>query len=395
MGHKEYEKRLSIIIPVYNTAEYLRECLNSVMAQTIEDMEILLVDDGSTDASSSICDEYAAGYDFIRVFHIENHGQSYARRTGVICAKGEYVGFADSDDWIEGNMYGEMLEYAVENSLDMVCCGLIYEKGGLAVERYNEAAPGVYDYEEVQKKILPRALAFGTDYSTDREIEPHLVDKLIRKEIITKALSEINEHVYWGEDALSVVKCVMLSNRIGILEKCLYHYRIHGASISSKKDVRAIDSYQQLICELLDLAKRSDKIYDQVRYYSVTALRDMLRIGLGVKSEKYWLFPFEDFRQGLSVALYGAGNVGSCYHTQVYGTGYFKKVDLFDSNCISESVKGPAELHPEDYDKILIAVENEGTARSIKRSLMEREIPEDKLYWKKPRWVRDTFRFCF
>ena len=87
--------------------------------------------------------------------------------------------------------------------------------------------------------------------------------------------------------------------------------------------------------------------------------------------------------------------MGSCYHTQVYGTGYFKKVDLFDSNCISESVKGPAELHPEDYDKILIAVENEGTARSIKRSLMEREIPEDKLYWKKPRWVRDTFRFCF
>ena len=246
MEQRAYEKQLSIIIPVYNTAQYLRECLNSVVGQTVEGMEVLLVDDGSTDASGSICDEYAAGYEFIKVFHIENHGQSFARKIGVSCAEGEYIGFVDSDDWIDGNMYSEMLAYAIENSLDMVCCGLTYEKGTSTVQRYNDAAPGVYDYEAIQKKILPGVLAFGTDYATDRKIEPHLVDKLIRKEIILKVLSEIDEQIYWGEDANSVLKCVLLSNRMGILKKSFYHYRIHNTSISIKKDVRAIGSYQRL-----------------------------------------------------------------------------------------------------------------------------------------------------
>ncbi len=395
MNNKKYEKHLSVIIPVYNTEEYLRECLNSVVAQAIEGMEILLVDDGSTDASGSICDEYAAEHDCIRVFHIDNHGQSYARKTGVISAKGEYIGFVDSDDWVTDNMYGDMLGYAVDNSLDMVCCGLVYEKGTTAIQRYNDADPGVYDFEAIQKEILPGALAFGTDYTADRKIEPHLVDKLIRKEIITKVLSEIDEQVYWGEDALSVLKCILLANRIGILRKTPYHYRVHTSSISLKSDVRALDSYQRLIWDLVELAGQSEEFCDQVKYYSVTALRDMLRIGLGVKSEKFWLFPFEDFGQGLSVALYGAGNVGNCYYTQLCGMGYFQKVDLFDTNCISERVKGPTELYPEDYDRILIAVENEETARAIKQSLMKRGIPKDKLYWKKPRWVRDTFRFRF
>ena len=395
MEQKAYEKRLSIIIPVYNTSEYLRECLNSVVVQVNEDMEMILVDDGSTDDSGSICDEYAAKYDFVRVFHIENHGQSFARKIGVTAAKGEYIGFVDSDDWIDGNMYGEMLDYAVKNSLDMTCCGLVYEKRNLITQRYNDTEPGVYDYEDIQRKILPGVLAFGTDYSADRKIEPHLVDKLIKKEIIVKVLSTINEQIYWGEDALSVLKCVLLSNRMGILEQSFYHYRVHNASISIKKDVRAIGSYQRLLHDLLKLAEQSDKIYGQVKYYAVTALRDMLRIGLGVNSEKFWLFPFEDFRMGHAIALYGAGNVGNCYYNQVCETGYFRRVDLYDSNRISERVKRAAELCSADDDEILITVESEETAQSIKRMPMERGIPEDKLYWKKPRWLRDTFCFRF
>lgn len=391
MEQQGYEKQLSIIIPVYNTAEYLRECLNSVVAQTVESMEIVLVDDGSTDDSGSICDEYAAGYDFIRVLHIENHGQSHARKTGVICAKGEYIGFVDSDDWVDADMYEEMLGYAIENSLDMVCCGLTYERRGGSFPRCNVAAPGVYDHAAVQKEILPGVLAFGTDYARDRKIEPHLVDKLIKKEIITKVLSEINEHIYWGEDVICVLKCILLSNRVGILRQTLYHYRIYDNSISKKRDVRALGSYQRLLCELLDLADRSEVLYDQVRYYSVAAMRHMLRIGLGVKFDKFGLFPFGDFERGSSIALYGAGKIGSCYYAQVCETGYFKKVDLFDSNRISERVKGPEELHPEDYDKILIAVEKEEIMKSIKQSLMERGISESKLYWKKPSWMRDTY----
>ena len=125
---------ISVIIPVYNVEPYLRKCLDSVVNQTYRNLEILVIDDGSTDGSGAICDEYASDRR-MRIFHTENRGLSCARNLGLDEAKGEWIGFVDSDDWIEPDMYEALLKKAEETGADIVECGVFREYPGRTVER--------------------------------------------------------------------------------------------------------------------------------------------------------------------------------------------------------------------------------------------------------------------
>ncbi len=114
---------ISVIVPVYNVEPYLKKCLDSIVNQTYTNLEILIIDDGSSDKSGAICDEYAATDSRIRVFHTENRGLSCARNLGLNNAAGEWIGFVDSDDWIEPDMYECLLSRALETGADVVECG--------------------------------------------------------------------------------------------------------------------------------------------------------------------------------------------------------------------------------------------------------------------------------
>ena len=113
--------RLSVIVPVYKVEKYIHKCIDSILNQTFTDFELILVDDGSPDNCGKICDEYAKRDARIRVIHKENGGLSDARNFGIDAAKGEIIGFVDSDDIIDANMYGDMIRYMDEHDLDVVC----------------------------------------------------------------------------------------------------------------------------------------------------------------------------------------------------------------------------------------------------------------------------------
>lgn len=117
---------ISIIVPVYKVEPYLRKCIDSILAQTFRDFELILIDDGSPDNCGTICDEYAAKDSRVVVVHQENVGVSTARNAGLDIARGSYIGFADSDDWIEPEMYETMLRTAKESKADVVMCGVKY-----------------------------------------------------------------------------------------------------------------------------------------------------------------------------------------------------------------------------------------------------------------------------
>ena len=112
--------KISVIIPVYNREKSLKKCLDSVMGQTYKNLEIILVDDGSKDSSGVICDEYAAGDSRIKVIHQQNAGVAAARNAGLAMATGDYIGWVDSDDWIEPDMYECMLDNAQKYEADIV-----------------------------------------------------------------------------------------------------------------------------------------------------------------------------------------------------------------------------------------------------------------------------------
>lgn len=118
---------ISVIVPVYNVEPYVEKCLDSILAQTYRDLEILVIDDGSTDQCGEICDAYAGKDRRIRVFHTENRGLSAARNLGLDHMQGQYIGFVDSDDWIEPDMYERLLEIAEQTDADLVTCRFYLE----------------------------------------------------------------------------------------------------------------------------------------------------------------------------------------------------------------------------------------------------------------------------
>ena len=118
--------KLSVIIPVYNTKNYIKECLDSVLNQTLEEIEIIVVDDGSTDGSADIIKEYAQNHpQKIKAFFKENGGQATARNLALQKSNGEYLGFVDSDDWIDSDMYEKMYKTAKEENADIVICDMV------------------------------------------------------------------------------------------------------------------------------------------------------------------------------------------------------------------------------------------------------------------------------
>ena len=121
--------RISIVVPVYNVEEYLEECIESIIKQSYPNIQIILVDDGSTDSSGLICDKYAQNDSRIEVIHQNNAGVVEARKAGLKRTIGEYVGFVDGDDYIDENMYERLLEYALQENVDIVHTGYWYETG--------------------------------------------------------------------------------------------------------------------------------------------------------------------------------------------------------------------------------------------------------------------------
>lgn len=163
--------KLSVIVPVYNVEKYLAECVNSLLSQTLTDLEILLVDDGSTDSSGEICDRYAAEHPgIITCLHVENGGQGRARNFALPLAKGEYLGFVDSDDWVLPDMYEKLCRRADETEADIVACDFL--------ERFDDGTerevPGAFQDHPLSfagsccNKVFRAALVDGLRFPEER-----------------------------------------------------------------------------------------------------------------------------------------------------------------------------------------------------------------------------------
>ena len=149
--------KLSVIVPIYNAEKYLVQCLDSIVKQTLKDIEIILIDDGSTDGSAEICKNYLSD-SRVSYYHKENEGLAAARDDGMMRANGEYIGFVDSDDWIKPDMYEKMYNAAKSNDSDVVFCNCIQNENG---HRFSRELPvGAYNRDKIKSEVLPKTLAF-------------------------------------------------------------------------------------------------------------------------------------------------------------------------------------------------------------------------------------------
>lgn len=203
---------VSIIVPIYNVEQYLEKCIDSIINQTLKDIEIILVDDGSPDNCGQICDEYAKKDNRIKVIHKENGGLSSARNAGLKIATGEYIGFIDSDDYIELNMYEELYNIAKENNIDIVSCN------------YNRIAKEIRKseiYLPANKVIIKNEINDLIKKSNYNKMLWYVWKALYKREIIEK-INFIEKPII--EDTPFNLEAYLKSNSIYHLDKPLYNY---------------------------------------------------------------------------------------------------------------------------------------------------------------------------
>lgn len=221
----EKQVMISVIIPVYNSEKYLHKCIDSVLAQTYENFELLLINDGSKDSSGTICDEYAEKDKRVRVFHQDNAGVSAARNKGLDNARGKWVAFVDSDDWVEDE-YFEVLSNAVKSHPNADIHFFGYFKSN-----DNERVQALCFENKIYDRIKINVLLENT--SSHMNLFWFPFTKLFSAEKIKKV--RFDENISIGEDTIFALEAIGCSNNIHFINRCLYNYYSNPHSVTNAK----------------------------------------------------------------------------------------------------------------------------------------------------------------
>lgn len=231
--------QITIVVPVYNVENYLRQCLDSIIAQTYTNWECIIVDDGSTDTSGSICDEYAQKDKRFQVIHQVNAGSSAARNEGLNLISGKYTLCLDSDDWIDNNYLSALITIANEGNADLVISAFIYDYGNRKVINLNK--PTQLKTSVVTKELLNR-------------LHAGLWNKLISTEIIQKNHLQFPKHDFF-EDMYFCISLMQHVENIAYSSTPAYHYRINNnQSLTHSSNVaKRIRMYKDFVYNLTEI----------------------------------------------------------------------------------------------------------------------------------------------
>lgn len=268
---------ISIIVPVYNVEKYLGKCIESILAQTYKNIEVILVDDGAKDKSGEICDEYAKKDDRIRVIHKENGGQSDARNVGIKAAEGEYLGFIDADDYIDSDMYELLYSLAEKHGAEISMCDVYEVYEGAEVKQTDNPEEFCRDSEEAIKIIIEGRINYA--YS---------VNKLYKKEVFEGI--EFPVGIIF-EDAAIMLKLLDNATRVAFsTARKYYYFHRENSSISSsfsKKDLSCISVQEQNYKYVCEKHPSLEKIARMRLYWSRFYVLDKMLLSDNVEKQEY------------------------------------------------------------------------------------------------------------
>ena len=255
--------KISVIIPIYNNAAYLPQCLDSLLAQSFHDFEGILVDDGSTDGSATVCDDYQQKDSRLKVFHIQNHGVSYARNYGIEKATGEWIGFVDSDDWITTDFLATLYAHT-DKDTDVVMGSLFFNIGEKEIIRScSKPCISKKDFPSYPLATLVPDCSRTDGLFVSLEILSSACNKLTRRSLLDTYCIRFNEKMFLNEDGLFHLMCYLKAKDFKIIETPLYHYRIRMNSSNYQylpdvhsQNVIVSEAFSHLVKELPDHIRR-------------------------------------------------------------------------------------------------------------------------------------------
>ncbi|ETP71131.1 glycosyl transferase [Lachnospiraceae bacterium JC7] len=375
------EPFLSVIIPVYNTEKYLDQCLKSVISQSFEDMEIICIDDGSTDGSSQILNVYASCDLRIKIIHKPNGGLVSVRKLGVSEAKGKYIGFVDSDDWIDPEMYACLCSAAEKYDADMVSSSY-WQEGAYSNISRDAVRAGVYEGAGMDDL---RDHAILDVEKHDKGLSGSLCTKLFRTSLLKEIMPRIPSDIKVSEDKVTSLTFLLECKRAVILDGAYYHYRINQASMFHADDPDYLQNYNTVYKYFRSLYGHrnfTDKMRTQAELYIVQFLIKGINTQLGFSFRNLmWIDPdwIEEPGLGERIAIYGRGELGKTYE---------KHIAASNKKCFSGYVDDADVSHGEDqadsqhdYDSIVIAIKNEEAAMKAKEKLIGTGIDSEKIFW--------------
>ncbi len=378
---------ISVIVPIYNVKDYLIPCIESIINQTFTDLEIILVDDGSTDGCSEICDKYQETDSRILVIHKENEGLVSARKAGLKAAHGSYIAYVDGDDWIEPIMYEHMYQELCRQDADIVMCGRYEDTGKISREVFHGIPEGRYGKEELINYVYPQMIV-GDDFF-EWMIFPGLWDKLFRRKCVEMFQYMVDNRITMGEDAACTYPCLLNADSIYIIHQCLYHYRQTTSSMVKKVQSNEIE--RERFCVLY---QSMNKCFE--RYTGIFDVREqwkkyVLFLMLPRADTLYkdfenleYLFPFYQVKKGSSIILYGAGTYGQRLYQYLKKSRFCSVSAWVDRNYIQLSEMGLEVVNPlvipQKKCNVIVIANTYKKSRTLLYQELCEKYPEKRIY---------------
>ena len=258
--------KVSVVVPIYNAEQYLKQCLDSIVNQTLKDIEIILIDDGATDGSAEICQQYLTD-SRVTYYYKENEGLAAARADGLAKAKGEYIGFVDSDDWLELNAYEEMYAASRINNADIVFCNCVENENG---HRFSpEMRSGAFNREEIKKEILPKTLAYVSKSGGKRSIRWSNCLRIYRMAHLKENGIDFDRRLRRSQDLQFTYDATLCAQNYYYLgDKYFYHNRVVGDSLSRGYTKNMWSLYKMLI----------ERLYASTKTFKEMDLMDQMHL---------------------------------------------------------------------------------------------------------------------
>lgn len=278
---REMEKLLSVIVPVYNVEAYLSRCVDSILEQSYDTMEVILVDDGSRDSSGAICDEYAARDSRVRVIHKVNGGLSSARNAGLDVAEGSYVTFVDSDDFLEPDSYGPMIDLMERMDADMVCAGR-YDVMAETGEKTVGLCP--------KKEECITGQEFAGRIFRWKDCDSAVWDKIYKKSLFHELRYPLGKIC---EDVPVTYRAALKAQKVALWNRPIYNYFHRPGSITQSKISEASFDFCQHTAEVYgEIKAHYPQIEAHARFLRVRSLSDaMLRVLLADSNSRTRFWP--------------------------------------------------------------------------------------------------------
>lgn len=377
---------ISVIVPIYRIDKYVGICIESILNQTYTNLEVILVDDGSPDRCSEICDLYATKDARIKVIHKQNGGLVSARKAGLQASTGEYIGYVDGDDWIGPGFYQSLLHSINESDSDIAIAGFSRDLFSSTKNMLNAIPSGVYEGESLQN-ICKQMLSYGGFYC--HGITTYLWNKLFKRSAIMQPQMAVDVQVTIGEDAAVTYKAILGCKRIVITDNCAYHYRQREDSML-KTSSNYAEEYRRLkaLNDCMDDSFQSEpQIYNlekQLKEFitGTYIIRSGGKVDNATDDLKY--FPFTKDIAGKRVVVHGAGTFGQQLVKRIKAenlcnlVGWVDK-DYWEYRRCCMNVDPIQRVCNNDFDYIIIAILAPSTIQTIKQRLLDYGISASKI----------------